>query len=124
VQTVIAVSVAGALGALSRYALAGAVQRASGGAFPVGTVVVNLAGCLLFGLVWGALEPRIGLAPHLRLAVLTGFLGSFTTFSTFAFESASLLQQGQIAAALLNVGLQTAAGLALVVVGLALGRAL
>ncbi len=122
--TILAIAAAGALGALSRYAVGGLVQRASGGSFPLGTLAVNLIGCLIFGVVAGALENRIGLAPQLRLAVLTGFLGAFTTFSTFAFESAALLQQGQIAATLLNVAVQIVAGLGLVVAGLALGRAL
>ena len=114
---------AGAAGALARYGLAGLVQRQAGGNFPAGTFVVNLAGCLLFGVVWGLLEHRLGLAAQVRLVVLTGFMGSFTTFSTFAFESAGLLQGGQIAAALANLAGQTVLGVALVWLGMAAGRA-
>lgn len=112
---------AGALGALSRYGLAGLVQRWAGGSFPLGTFVVNILGCFLFGLIWGLLEHRLG--PQFRLVVLTGFMGAFTTFSTFAFESAGLLQHGQWAWALLNLAGQNVLGLALVIAGLALGRA-
>lgn len=114
---------AGAAGALARYGLAGLVQRQAGGNFPAGTFVVNLVGCLLFGVAWGLLEHRLGLAAQVRLVVLTGFMGSFTTFSTFAFESAGLLQGGQIAAALANLAGQTVLGVALVWLGMAAGRA-
>ncbi len=115
---------AGAAGAVARYGLAGLVQRHAGGNFPAGTFVVNLAGCLIFGVVWGLLENRLGAAATVRLVVLTGFVGSFTTFSTFAFESAGLLQGGQIAAALANVAGQTVLGILLVWLGMAAGRAL
>lgn len=116
------IGLAGGLGALSRYGLAGLVQRLSGGSFPLGTFVVNILGCFLFGLVWGVLENRLG--PQFRLAALTGFMGAFTTFSTYMFESAGLLQHGQWAWALANLAGQNALGLALLFAGLTLGRAL
>ncbi len=112
------------LGALCRYGLAGLVQRLAGERFPLGTLVVNLVGCLLFGLVWGWLEGRVGFSPQTRVVVLTGFMGAFTTFSTFAFETASLLQGGQIAAAVLNIGVQTVLGVVLVLAGMALAQSL
>jgi CrcB protein len=115
---------AGAAGALARYGLAGLVQRQVGGNFPAGTLAVNLLGCLLFGAVWGLFEDRLGGAAAVRLVVLTGFVGSFTTFSTFAFESAGLLQGGQTLAALANVTGQTVLGILLVWLGMAAGRAL
>jgi CrcB protein len=99
-------------------------RRLAAERFPLGTLAVNLIGCLLFGLVWGWLEPRLGFSAQTRTVLLTGFLGAFTTFSTFAFETATLLQGGQTAAAALNVTLQTVLGVALVLAGLALARAI
>ncbi|MBD3220839.1 fluoride efflux transporter CrcB [bacterium] len=121
-QNLILVAVAGGLGALCRYGLGGLVQHAAGERFPAGTLVVNLLGCLLFGLIWGWLEGRAGFSPQTRVIVLTGFMGAFTTFSTFAFETANLLQGGQLLAAALNVAVQTVAGVVLVMVGLTLGQ--
>lgn len=119
----IAIAVAGGLGALSRYALAGLVQRWTGATFPWGTFAVNALGCLAFGFVVGFLEDRVALATTLRPYVLVGFLGAFTTFSTFAFESGELLVARQIGAVLGNVVGQTVLGVLLVFVGLAAGRA-
>jgi CrcB protein len=113
---------AGAAGAVSRYLLSGAVQRLAGSGFPLGTFAANMAGCFFFGLLWGLFEHRLPLGGQARIIILTGFMGSFTTFSTFAFETASLLQHGQGWLALLNAGGQLAAGLALVVLGMGLGR--
>ena len=115
---------AGSLGCLARYGLTGLVQRLAGSAFPYGTLVVNVLGCLLFGLVWGILEKRVGLGVHWRLLVLTGFLGSFTTFSTFTFESMKLLENGAWALAFANVTGQVLAGLVMVYLGLQLGKSM
>lgn len=120
------IALAGGLGSLCRYGLAGAAQRlaatAGYGFFPWGTFCVNALGCLLFGLAAGALENRLHLAPEVRLVLLTGFMGAFTTFSTFAYEGAALVSQGQHLAALMNILGQNLLGLAMVIAGLALGR--
>lgn len=116
-------ALAGALGTLARAGLTRVVQRALGLGFPWGTVAVNLLGSLAFGLVWAATERRLDAAPEARLYALTGFMGAFTTFSTFVFDSATLVQEGRIGAALANVALQNLLGLACVGIGLWLGRA-
>jgi len=121
-QNLIFMALAGGAGALCRYGLSGVVQRVVGERFPAGTLVVNLLGCLLFGLLWGWLEGRAGFSPQIRMVVLTGFLGAFTTFSTFAFETAGLLQGGQWLAAALNVGAQTVAGVVLVLIGMSVAQ--
>lgn len=123
-QNLMLMALAGGFGALCRYGLGGFVQRLAGERFPAGTLVVNLVGCLLFGLVWGWLEGRVQFSPQTRVIVLTGFMGAFTTFSTFAFETANLLQAGQLAAAALNVGMQTVLGVVFVLAGLALAQSL
>ena len=117
-------SAGGAAGTLSRYWLSGVAQRLLGSSFPMGTFAVNMLGCLLFGAVWGFFENRMMPGSEVRLLVLTGFMGAFTTFSTYMFETAELVKLGQIASALLNVVGQSAAGLILVLLGIALGRLL
>lgn len=117
-------SIGGAAGTLSRYWLSGVAQRFTGGSFPLGTFAVNMLGCLLFGAVWGYFENRMLPGSEIRLLVLTGFMGAFTTFSTYMFETAELVRISQIATALLNVVGQSLTGLLLVLAGITLGRLL
>lgn len=124
IQKLLLLALAGGLGSLCRYGLSGLAQRLASTSFPLGTFTVNALGCLFFGLVWGALEERVGLNPEIRVIVLTGFMGAFTTFSTFAFESMSLIQHSQWLAAAANIIGQVVLGLALVLAGLFLGRAI
>jgi CrcB protein len=105
------IAIGGAFGSVARYLLSMFVLRATGSLFPIGTFVVNLVGCLLFGAIAGAVEQRVPLAPQLRLLLLVGVLGGFTTFSSYAFESFSLLRDGQWAAAVINIVGQVLAGL-------------
>ena len=123
-RTILFLALGGAAGSLCRYGLSGLAHRLLGTSFPFGTLTVNLAGCLFFGAVWGLFESRVHIGPEVRLFVLTGFLGAFTTFSTYMFESAELVRGGQLALALVNMAGQTLAGLALVLTGLILGRLL
>ena len=104
------VALGGAIGSVSRYVLSTLVLHASGSLFPAGTFVVNLIGCLAFGAIIGAAEQRFVLTPETRAFLLVGVLGGFTTFSTYAFESFALMQDGQFAAAGLNVAGQVIAG--------------
>lgn len=122
IRKILLLGLAGAAGTLTRYTLAGAVQRLAGSSFPFGTFAVNMAGCLLFGLVWGVLENRAGLSGEWRLVALVGFMGAFTTFSSYMYETAALLRVGQIVLAAANVAGQSAAGLGLMLLGMALGR--
>jgi fluoride exporter len=105
------VAIGGAIGSVSRYLLSTAVLRLSGSLFPVGTFAVNVAGCIVFGAIVGAAEHRVVLAPEMRAFLLVGVLGGFTTFSSYAFESFTLMQDGQIAAAAVNIVGQVTAGL-------------
>jgi len=120
---ILAIGVGGALGALARYALGGAVHRALPGFFPYGTFVVNLLGCLLFGLVIGLAESRFVVGPATRAFLLVGVLGGFTTFSSYTFESFELLRSGQFGAASANVVGQIAFGLLALWAGFGVGRA-
>jgi CrcB protein len=117
-------AVAGAVGTLARYIMSGAVQRICGADFPFGTLAVNVLGCFLFGLGWGAAEHRWLITPQARLMLFTGFMGAFTTFSTYAFETQALVRQSEWILAGANAFGQLALGLALMVVGIGLGRSL
>jgi fluoride exporter len=87
------VGIGGFLGALARYGLGGLVHRIPGtSGFPYGTLVVNLFGCLLIGVVAGLMEGRQMFAPEFRLFALVGILGGFTTFSTFGYENFILIR--------------------------------
>ena len=108
---VILIAVGGALGSVARYLMSAAILRVTGTLFPIGTFGVNLVGCVLFGAIAGAAEQRVQLVPELRMFLLVGVLGGFTTFSSYAFESFSLLRDGQFAAGALNIVGQVVAGL-------------
>lgn len=118
------IALAGGAGALARYGLEGAVMRNRDTAFPLGTLVVNVSGCFLLGLAFALLTERALIAPAVRTALTVGFLGAFTTFSTFSLESFRLLSDGAVGLALGNVALSVAGGLAAVWAGIVIGRAL
>jgi len=121
-QKLLLIAVAGGLGALSRYGLAGLIQRWTDSMFPWGTAAVNVIGCFLFGLLWVAMEERFALSSETRVIVLTGFMGAFTTFSTYMFETQQLLEDSQYLAAFGNLGFQNLVGLIAVILGLTLGK--
>ena len=118
------IGVAGFAGAMSRYAVEGLVSERTRGGFPWGTFAVNVTGCFLLGFVFTVLTDRFLPHPTLRAALTIGFIGAYTTFSTFAFETMRLAEDGAVVAALGNIGLSVAAGLTAVYAGTWLGRAL
>jgi fluoride exporter len=123
-QKLVLMAVAGAFGTLARYGLGGLVQEHSGRVFAWGTVVVNLLGCLAFGVIWSALEERWPASGETRAIILVGFMGAFTTFSTFIFETRNLLADAQWLAAIGYFTLHNVGGLVALMAGLALGRLL
>ena len=118
------IALAGAAGTLARYWLSGLVYDLVGREFPWGTAAVNILGCFLFGLVWELGGDRMIIRTETRTIILAGFMGAFTTFSTFIFESGAFLEDGRILPALANVGFQTVVGFAALFGGLMLGRML
>ncbi|AKG53886.1 CrcB [Dehalogenimonas sp. WBC-2] len=116
------IALAGALGALSRYALSGAVYAVLGNGFAYGTLIVNVLGSFLLGLVMQIGLSTDVLPPHLRTAVAIGFLGAFTTFSTFSYETVQFIQDGSWGAATLNILSSVILGLIAVAVGIFTGR--
>ena len=113
---------AGAFGTLCRYWLSGVVYDVLGRDFPWGTWAVNILGCFLFGLVWILSEERGFLSAQARILILTGFMGAFTTFSTFIFESGGILNDGQWLKLALNLGGQNLVGFMALYLGTGLGR--
>ncbi len=120
----LAVAIGGAMGAVARYGLSGWVMTWSAGAFPWGTLTVNVLGSLLIGALLHLGLERMLLSAEMRLIWVTGFCGSLTTFSTFSFETLELLRDQQWLAAGGNVLLNVLACLAATYLGLVLGRLL
>jgi CrcB protein len=114
---------AGGVGAACRFGVAGAVQKWVGHShFPWGTATVNVLGCVLFGLIWTLGEEGIVLSPVTRTWVLTGFMGAFTTFSTYSFETNHLLQTSQYGLAAANLLGQNLLGILGIGLGMWLAR--
>jgi len=116
------IAVAGAIGTLCRYGLSGIVQQAFGAGFPWGTIVTNAVGCFLFALVWSLTEDRLLISAQTRFIVLTGFMGAFTTFSTFAHETSLLARDAEWLRAALNLCGQNLLGMTSVLAGWTVGR--
>ncbi len=117
------VGTAGFAGAVARYGLDGLVGRHARGAFPWATLAVNLSGSFLLGLLFALFTERWVVDGDLRVALTVGFVGSYTTFSTFALETLRLGQDGRPALAVANVVVSVVAGLLAVWAGMAVARA-
>ena len=122
--TLLWITVAGACGTLARYGLAGVVQRWFGSGFPWATAAVNVIGCFLFGVVWALAADHGVIDAQLRAVILVGFMGAFTTFSTFGYESVTLAREGEMLASLANIVIQVVAGVLLVWLGYGLTKSL
>ena len=118
----IAIAIGGACGALARYSVTLGLQRLAGSGYPWGTLVVNLLGCLLLGMLSQWVISNNSLSDVYQKALGVGFLGAMTTFSTFALETVRLLENQRPGAALANVGMNLIVGLAAVWLGIALVR--
>ena len=120
---ILIVAVGGASGSVTRYLLGGWAAARWGTAFPYGTMLINVTGSFLLGLV-GVLTTERFSAPQVRLLLGVGFMGGYTTFSTFQYESLQLLAQGSYARAALNMGGSLALGLIGVWLGVVAARLL
>lgn len=118
------IGIGGSIGAMARYLLGGVVHQWVPGFFPYGTFVVNILGCLVFGLIVGLAESRFVVGPDARAFLLIGVLGGFTTFSSFTFETFELVRSGQFVAAGVNIIGQVVIGFLLLWGGFAVGRAM
>ena len=123
-RTIVAIGIAGALGALARYGIGGLIAGRSARAFPWETFVVNVTGSFVLGFAFTIMTEQLTTGPWLRIAVTVGFVGAYTTFSTLAFETYRLIEDGALALAAANVFGSAAAGLVAVYLGVVAGRAL
>lgn len=117
------IAAGGVIGAILRYTVTGAVFRLVPGAFPWGTLLVNITGCLAIGAVWHLFE-GFYITPNMRLFLMVGLLGAYTTFSSFGLETLNLLREGEVGHALFYVLASNIIGVAAVYVGLLAARGL
>lgn len=118
----IAVAVGGAIGAMLRYYMGGSILSRTAVPFPTATFVINVTGSFILGLFLTLATERFNVNPHLRLAVAVGFVGAYTTFSTFEYETARLVEDRDLIRAFLNVVLSFTVGFAAVWLGIIAGR--
>jgi len=108
----------GSAGTLARYALEGLVQYRVGSSFPFGTLVVNLLGCFLLGGISEFALQHLFIPPDWRIGMTVGFIGAFTTFSTFSLESARMLEDGDWLKAAAYIGISVVGGCLLAATGM------
>jgi CrcB protein len=116
------IAIFGAVGTLLRYGIQGLVQVGTGGTFPWGTLLINLTGCFLLGLIGQITLNRMMISPDWRVAITVGFFGGYTTFSSFGWETAKMLEGGEWLPATGYVAASVVIGLLLSVAGIRLAN--
>ena len=117
-QMYLAVAGGGAIGTAARFFLSGVIANAFGQTFPWGTLIINVTGSLVMGLIAGYFAFKGGTSQHWRLFLTTGILGGYTTFSTFSLDSALLIERGSYASAALYIAGSAALSIMAVFAGL------
>lgn len=123
-QNFLVIAVGGALGALSRYSLGLWISNKWNQGFPLHTFIINVMGAFLLGFINILLVERYAINPIWRLGIGVGFLGAFTTFSTFGFETITLIQEGSLYTAMSYTLLSVLIGFAAVAIGIGLARSI
>lgn len=121
-QKVLFLALAGAIGTVLRFWLHGICEKNITLPLPTATAIVNILGCLMFGLIWAVVAHRIPVDSHVKTVVFIGFFGAFTTFSSFAFETVNLLNQMHLLKALGNVLIHNLCGFIGIAAGLFIGK--
>ncbi len=116
------IAIFGAIGTLSRYGLQGLLQARDGSTFPLGTLVINLSGCFLLGLIGQYLLNHTVVSLEWRMAIGIGFFGGYTTFSSFGWETAKMMEAGEWLRATTYVAASVVAGIFLSVAGIRLAN--
>lgn len=115
---------AGFAGAIGRYLVSGWSNSLVNGGFPTGTLVVNVAGSFFLGLLYTLTVERVIMTPEIKSALLIGFLGSFTTFSTFSLETFTLFREGSLLLSVANLATNVFLSITAVILGIALAKLL
>lgn len=123
-MTLVFIAIGGAAGAVSRYLVQGWVEDLAGGRFPWGTFAVNISGSFFLGVVFALAMDRAIISPEIRVPLMVGFIGSYTTFSTLMLESWRLVEEGDYLFMFGNLFISVVIGMLAVVAGLAVGRLL
>lgn len=123
IERYLLIALAGSLGALSRYVLGGYINSATGSAFPLGTFLINITGSFILGFAGTFGFERFAVNPNYRTAFTVGFVGAYTTFSTWSFETLRLIEDGSYGLALANAVGSLLVGLLAVWLGMVLARA-
>lgn len=118
------IGLAGFVGTLARYGLSGVIAKRYGETFPLGTLAVNLIGCFLVGLLFYLMQERFLVNQNVRTIILIGLLGGFTTFSSLGLQTFTLLQDGEIGLAAVNLGASNLIGQLMVWGGYTLAKVL
>ena len=104
-RTYLAIAIGGTLGCWARYAMTNLIQSIYGRDFPYATLTINVLGSFAMGFLFIETVERMTISPHIRIGILTGVLGGFTTFSSFSWQTVELFHRGAVGAALANVAL-------------------
>lgn len=118
------IALGSALGGVLRYLLGGFVQRATSGTFPIGTLIINITGSFLLGLLYRYSADSAAITPEVRAMLTIGLCGGYTTFSTFSYETVRLLEDGEFGRALAYIGLSVVISVAATMLGIVAGREL
>lgn len=121
-RDILFIALAGALGALSRYGLSGLSQRIAGTGFPYGTLFINITGSLLIGYIMQVALNSDIIPNSLRVIITIGFLGAFTTFSTFSYETVKFLEEGYWLLSAVNIVANVGLSILATLLGMLLGR--
>lgn len=121
---ILLVAAGGAVGSVCRYLVGVGLLRLAGSAFPWGTLAVNLVGSFGIGVLAELIVARFGASPEMRLLLITGFLGGFTTFSAFALDAVSLFERGAAVSSLVYIGASVGLSLVATVAGIGVMRSL
>jgi CrcB protein len=118
------IALGSAVGGVSRYLLGGLIQRLTGGTFPLGTLVINVTGSFLVGLLYRYAADSAAITPEIRAMLTIGLCGGYTTFSSFSYETVRLIEDGEAGRALAYVGLSVLLSVGGTMLGIAAGREL
>lgn len=116
-RTILFIGTGGFLGTVARFLFSKLSQQMFQTTFPIGTLIVNLTGCFILGIIYGLMERGELFSSDVRLFLTVGFCGGFTTFSTFAFENANMLRDGNFTQVALYTGISVIIGIAALIAG-------